>query len=61
MVTAPIRPASRRHTGSQTSAATPTMTPSSEEEQPLKMAGSALSRSARMSSWDGMGNLDDAA
>lgn len=32
MVTAPIRPASRRLTGSQADAVTPTMTRSSEEE-----------------------------
>jgi hypothetical protein len=59
MVTAPIRPASRRLTGSQADAATPTMTPSSEEEQPLKMAGSALSRSARMSSRAAMGTSEN--
>ncbi len=53
--------ARRRLTGNQISASTPTMIPSSDDEQPLKITGSALSRSARMSSRSGMDQTTPAA
>jgi len=48
MLGAPSIQASNTLTGSQTSIANVTITPSSEDEQPLKIAGSTLSRSARI-------------
>ena len=60
MVTAPISHARRSETGNQMSAATLTMTPSSDDEQPLNIDGSALSRLASMSSRRVMGVLDNA-
>ena len=49
IVIAPSAAARPRLTGNQKTTAANTMTPSSVEEQPLKIAGSAFKRSARMS------------
>jgi len=48
MLGAPNAQASNTLSGSQMMTATLTITPSSEDEQPLKIAGSTLSRSARI-------------
>ncbi len=45
---APDSQASNRLSGSQMTAARVTMMPSSDDEHPLKIAGSTFSRSARM-------------